>query len=392
MTGFLIKYFIKNYKDVHEPDVRRRYGQLSGGVGIFLNLLLFGGKFAAGLFTGSIAITADAFNNLSDVGSSVIMLIGFRLAGQQPDDAHPFGHGRMEYLAGLLVSLLILLVGFELGKSSFQKIFQPEEVFFSTVSIVILVVSILVKLWMCLFNRTLGRRIGSPAVAATYADSLSDTVATAVVLLSMLIGHFANVHIDAWAGILVAVFILRAGWEAAKDTLNPLLGQSPDMELVRSIQETVLAHDEISGIHDLVIHDYGPGRAMMSFHVEVPKEGDIMVLHDVIDDIERELKAKFCIETSIHMDPIVTDDALTTHTRARVAELVQDIYPTMSIHDFRMTAGPKHTNLIFDIVVPHSCCLTDEEVESAVKAAVAALKGGTYYAVLKLDHSYMAQP
>ncbi len=293
-------------------------------------------------------------------------------------------------MAGLLVSLIILLVGFELGKTSLGKILHPEEITFSMVSVAILAVSICVKLWMCLFNRALGRRIGSAAMAATSADSLSDVAATSAVLLSSLAEHFFGLRIDAWMGILVALFIFRAGWGAAKDTLDPLLGKSPDPELVNAIEAAVLAHEEISGMHDLVIHDYGPGRAMMSFHVEIPVDGDLMSLHDVIDGIERELKEQFHIETSIHMDPIVTDDELTTRTRARVTELVRDINAGLSIHDFRMTAGPLHTNLIFDVVVPYGCPLSDEQVECAVTKGVESMEGGTYYAVLQLDHSYVA--
>lgn len=390
MTDFLIRLFIKNSGAVLDPNVRERYGRLSGCVGIVLNFLLFAGKFAAGYLTASIAITADAFNNLSDAGSSVITLIGFRLAKQRADSSHPFGHGRMEYMAGLVVSLLILLVGFELGKSSFEKILHPAEVSFSALSVVILAASVCIKLWMFLFNRTLGRRIGSPAMAATAADSLSDVCATSAVLLSSLAGHFWGLRIDAWMGMLVAIFILRAGWSAAKDTLDPLLGKSPDPELVNAIEETVMAHHEICGMHDLVIHDYGPGRAMMSFHVEVPVGGDIMALHDIIDATERELKEKFHIETSIHMDPIVTDDELTNRTRDRVIRLVQDIDEGLSIHDFRMTAGPMHTNLIFDVVVPYGCVLSDQQVEQAVKKGVEKLEGGTYFAVLQVDHSYIA--
>lgn len=389
MTDFIIRLLLPEGSDVRCPEVRRRCGRLSGCVGILLNLLLFGGKLLAGLITGSIAITADALNNLSDAGSSVVTFVGFYLAGQKADREHPFGHGRIEYLTGLLVSLFILLVGFELGKSSFLKILHPEAVQFSALSVVILSASILVKFWMFLFNRALGRRIGSPAMAATAADSLSDTAATSAVLLSTLAEHFLGLRIDAWAGIFVALFIFRTGWKAAKDTLDPLLGQSPDPELVKEIHETVLAHPEVMGMHDLIIHDYGPGRSMMSFHAEVPVNGDIMRLHDVIDGIESELKEKFGIAASVHMDPIVTDDELTTNTRIRVAEAVRGVDPDMTIHDFRMTSGPLRTNLIFDVVVPYGCPLSDNDVEHAVKLAVESMEGGRFYAVITLDHAYI---
>ena len=266
MTERLVRRFIRDWENVGDPAVRERYGALSGGVGILLNLLLSLGKFFAGLLTGSIAVTADAFNNLSDAGSSVVTLVGFKLAGQKADDGHPFGHGRIEYLAGLLVSLLILMVGVELGKTSIEKIFRPEQVDFSLVTVVILIASILVKLWMCLFNRNLGRRIGSAAMEATATDSLSDVVATSAVLAGTLVGEFTGVSIDGWVGVVVAIFILRAGWGAAKDTVDPLLGSAPDPALVKEIQDVVLSHRQVVGMHDLVIHDYGPGRRMCSFH------------------------------------------------------------------------------------------------------------------------------
>jgi cation diffusion facilitator family transporter len=388
MIDFLVRTFVKDADRTQDPAVRQRYGQFSGLVGIILNLLLFAGKFLAGVLTSSIAVTADAFNNLSDAGSSVVTLIGFHMAGQQADDDHPFGHGRIEYLAGLLVSLLILLVGLELGKTSVEKILHPEAVQFSLLSVAILAVSIGVKLWMARLNRVLGGRIQSPAMAATAADSLSDAIATGAVLLSTLIGHFFQLQIDAWVGILVALFILRAGWGAAKDTLDPLLGKSPDPELVRTIQRTVLEHPQVVGMHDLVIHDYGPGRSMMSFHAEVPMDCDIMDTHDAIDHIERELKEELGIITSIHMDPIATNDARTNEIRLKVAELVRGIDPALSIHDFRMTTGPQHTNLIFDVVVPHRFHMTDSQLVQAIQTAVAGMEGGTYYAVMELDRSY----
>ena len=388
MIDALVNAFVKDADNVRSPQVRQRYGVLAGGVGIFLNLLLFLGKLAAGLLTASIAVTADAFNNLSDAGSSVVTLVGFRLAGAKADDEHPFGHGRIEYLSGLAVSAAILLVGVELLKTSVEKILQPEEVAFSVLSLVILAASICVKLWMSFFNRRLSRRIGSAAMAATAADSLSDAAATAAVLLGTVIGHVTGVYIDGWVGVLVAVFILRSGWGAAKDTLDPLLGQSPDPELVKEIRDTVLAHPKVVGLHDLVIHDYGPGRRMMSLHAEVPVDADIMETHDVIDAIEREIKSKFGIETCIHMDPIATGDPRTCALREQVAELVKTVDGEMTIHDFRITPGPCHTNLIFDVVVPHRCTLTDEQIRQAVDGRVKELDPN-YYAVIQVDRSYV---
>ena len=388
MTDFLVRHFVRDYQQVQDPAVRERYGVLSGGVGIFLNLLLSLGKFFAGVVTGSIAVTADAFNNLSDAGSSVVTLVGFKLAGQKADDGHPFGHGRIEYLAGLLVSLLILMVGVELGKTSIEKIIQPEEVAFSILSVGILVCSILIKLWMSLFNRKLGKRIHSAAMQATATDSLSDVVATSAVLAGTLIGHFAHVSIDGWIGVVVAVFILRAGWGAAKDTLNPLLGTAPDPELVKAIQQLVLSHEQVVGMHDLVIHDYGPGRRMCSFHAEVPEGDDIMEAHDAIDHIEREIQEKFGIETTAHMDPIATGDSEVARLREQVSELVREIDPDMSIHDFRLPRGPRHFNLIFDVVVPHRCRLSDEEIRRRITEAAEQVVPGCYV-VLLLDRSYV---
>lgn len=390
MTDVLVRLFIRDNENVQNPQVREQYGILSGGVGIVLNLLLSLGKFFAGLVTGSIAVTADAFNNLSDAGSSVVTLVGFKLAGQKADDGHPFGHGRIEYLAGLLVSLLILMVGVELGKTSIQKILAPEPVAFSLLSVLILVCSILVKLWMCLFNRRLGKRIGSAAMLATATDSLSDVVATSAVLAGTLVGHFAQVSIDGWVGMVVALFILRAGWGAAKDTINPLLGTSPEPELVQAIEQLVLSHVQVVGMHDLVIHDYGPGRRMCSFHAEVPEQEDIMAAHDAIDHIEREIQEKFGIETTVHMDPIATGDAETADLRQKVKELVQKIYPDMSIHDFRVTRGPLHRNLIFDAVVPHRCPIGDKELRERITQLIQSQIPDSYV-VLQLDHPYVEQ-
>ena len=388
MTAFLIRLLLPPGADPGDPQVRQRCGSVSGGVGIALNALLFLGKLLSGLATGSIAVVADAFNNLSDAASSVITLVGFRLAGQDADQEHPFGHGRMEYLTGLVVALAILLMGVEIGKSSLEKIFSPEVTTFSWMAVVILFLSILVKLWMFFFNRTLGRRIGSAAMEATAADSLSDVVATSAVLAGTLAGHFAHLSIDGWAGAVVAVFILKAGWGAAKDTINPLLGASPDPELVHAIREVVLSHPQVVGMHDLIIHDYGPGRRLCSFHAEVPQDADILEAHDAIDHIEREIQQKFGIETTAHMDPIATDDESVNRLREQVAALARAVEPEMTIHDFRVTKGPQHTNLIFDVVVPHRCRLRDEELCERLSGAVRALDE-RYFAVIQVDRAYV---
>ena len=387
MTAFLIRLLLPSGADPGDPQVRQRCGSVSGGVGIVLNALLFLGKLLSGLATGSIAVVADAFNNLSDAASSVITLVGFRLAGQDADQEHPFGHGRMEYLTGLVVALAILLMGVEIGKSSLEKIFSPEVTTFSWMAVVILFLSILVKLWMFFFNRTLGRRIGSAAMEATAADSLSDSVSTGVVLLSTLISHFLHVQVDGFAGLLVAVFILKTGWDSARETLDPLLGRPMDPSLAADIDRLVLSHPHILNIHDLVYHDYGPGRAMMSFHVEVPAGCDLLEIHDVVDHIERELKERHHIETVIHVDPVVNDER-TLALRDQVTRLTQELDPVLTIHDFRITPGPSHTNLIFDVLVPYGFRLTDGQVCAELSRGIKQLSQ-RYYPVIQVDHSYV---
>lgn len=386
MISLLSRYFIKP-EGKPEEELRKAYGVLCGGVGIGLNLLLFLGKFLAGLLSGSIAITADAFNNLSDAGSSFVTLLGFQLAGQKPDSHHPFGHGRMEYLSGLVVSMLIILMGVELGESSIEKIFHPEPVSSSLLVVSILAVSIAVKLYMSHYNRVLGRKLGAPAMLATAADSLSDAVSTAAVLLATLVGQYTDLLIDGWCGVLVALFILWSGISSAKDTINPLLGTPPSPEFVKKIKDLVGQSSTVLGIHDLIVHDYGPGRCMVSLHAEVPAEGNVVELHDEIDNLEREMQNKLGCHTVIHMDPVLTQDGITEETRERVATLVRCIDDEISIHDFRMVTGPTHTNVIFDAVLPFNFRLTDEQVEEKIKMAVRALDGN-YYAVVNVERPY----
>ena len=385
MISLLARLFIKQSGD--EQAVRKAYGILCGAVGIGFNVLLFIGKFFAGTLAGSIAITAYAFNNLSDAGSSFVTLLGFQMAGQKPDSEHPFGHGRIEYLSGLAVSMLILLMGVELAKSSLQKILHPEPVDSSPVVIAILCVSIAVKLYMFSYNRRLGRKLNSSAMEATSMDSLSDSAATLAVLIATLVGHFTGLMIDGWCGILVAAFILWSGFNAAKDTLDPLLGTPPTREFVTQIRDIVMAHKSILGIHDLIVHDYGPGRVMISVHAEVSASENVLELHDEIDNVEKELREKLGCEAVIHMDPIVTDDGITEETRQRVAALVHCIDDEINIHDFRMVVGPTHTNVIFDAVVPFKFRLTDAEVREKIEAAVRALDGN-YYAVVNVERPY----
>lgn len=386
MISILSRIFIKNHAETSDPGVRRAYGVLCGAVGIFLNVLLFAAKYLAGTLTGSIAIVADAFNNLSDAGSSIITLLGFKLAAKKPDRDHPYGHGRFECIAGLVVSFVILMMGFDLAKSSVTKIFHPEAVDFSLLSICILIGSILVKLYMSLYNRAVGKRINSAAVLATATDSISDVCATTMVLAATLIARFTGVNIDGWAGAIVSLVILWAGYNAAKDTIDPLLGQAPDPEFVQRIADIVNRYPEVVGIHDLAVHDYGAGRVMISLHAEVPSSGDIMALHDVIDTIERDLQDELNCSAVIHMDPISTDDALITSTRELLKNRIHEaISPDVSIHDFRMVPGPTHTNVIFDAVVPYEFPQSDEQVREEISRLVRALEGD-YFAVVTIDH------
>ena len=388
MIKLLTKLFIKDHENVTSAAVRRAYGTMCGLYGIFLNLLLFAGKYIAGLISGSVAITADAFNNLSDAGSSIITLLGFAIAGKKPDPDHPFGHGRAEYLAGLVLSGVIILMGFELVKSSFEKILHPEPISSGLLPAVILVCSILVKFYMCLYNRSVGKKINSAAMQATATDSLSDSIATTVVLLSMGISYFFHVNIDGYAGLLVAVFIIYAGFNAAKDTVSPLLGQAPDPEFVQQVADIVTAHPEVVGIHDLAVHDYGPGRVMVSLHAEVSGDGNIFDLHDAIDTAETELKEQLGCIATIHMDPIEADNTEVSQMRAAVAEKLKELDDVISIHDFRMVPGPTHTNLIFDAVVPADYKKSDEELAASIRQHIHQTWPDRY-AVVNIDHSYI---
>ena len=387
MIELLAKWFIPRRDNMEGGALRRAYGTLCGAVGIGLNILLFMGKFFAGQLSGSIAVTADAFNNLSDAGSSAVTLLGFRLAGKKPDTDHPFGHGRIEYISGLIVAGLILLMGVELAKSSFDKILHPEEVTFSALAVVILAVSVAVKLYMWFYNRRIGGKLRSAAMEATAMDSLSDAAATFAVLLATLIGKWTGLAVDGYVGLLVALFILFSAYKAAKETLSPLLGQAPDPELVQRIRDIVSEHDTVVGIHDLVVHDYGPGRQMVSLHAEVPACGDILELHDVIDNIERELHEKLHVQAVIHMDPIVTDDAEVDALRRQVAELARQVEPRMTVHDLRVVRGTTHTNLVFDAVLPLDAAITPAEAARRIREKVSELDGD-YYAVVTVEHSF----
>lgn len=373
MITLLARLFIKDRDKVADAAVRRAYGMLCSLTGIGLNVLLFLGKYLAGRLSGSIAMTADAFNNLSDAGSSVITLLGFRMAAKKPDPGHPFGHGRIEYLSGVAVSIIIIVVGVQLGLESIDKIMNPQPVDAGLLPMLVLVASICVKGYMFAYNRGIGRKINSPGMAATAMDSLSDSIATSVVLISMLLSRFAGVNADGWGGIAVACFIIFSGFKAAKETLSPLLGNPPDPQLVHDITNIVLSHSEVMNVHDLIVHDYGPGRLMVSLHAEVPGNGDIYALHDTIDTIEYELSSMLGCDAVIHMDPVSPDGTKTAHMRDELAEAAKSIDPRLSIHDFRIVDGPTHTNVIFDAVLPNDSKLTEEEAVAQLETLVHSL-------------------
>lgn len=388
MIIFMASLFIKDSKNYKEPSVRQAYGVLSGAVGIGLNILLFFGKWLAGTISGSIAITADAFNNLSDAGSSIITLIGFRLSGQEPDPEHPFGHGRMEYISGLLVSVAILVMGFELIGSSIGKLRSPEPIESSALVFGILIASILVKLYMFFYNHSLSKKIESAAMKATSVDSLSDTVATTLVLIATLISKYTGLLLDGWFGILVGLFILYTGGSTLKETIDLLLGQPPKQEFIDEVKEIVLGHSMVHGVHDLIVHDYGPGRVMISLHAEVDVNGDIQDIHEQIDHIEHELQEKLHCSATIHMDPIVTDDKEVLAMKAKVEEMVHFLDESFSMHDFRMVKGSTRTNLIFDVEVPRKTSYTDNEIVNWLKERIHELPGSKYFAVIQIDHEY----
>jgi len=370
MVTLLSRLFIKDYKNYSAPAVRESYGMLTGVMGIVLNLLLFAGKLFAGIITGAISVTADAINNLSDAGSSVITMAGMRMANRPADKDHPFGHGRIEYVAGLIVSLVILIMGYELGKDSLMKIMTPEEISFNTLSVVILGASVLVKFYICLYNRKIGRLINSSAMRATAMDSLSDCISTAAVIAGLVVYALFNVNIDGYIGILVALFILKTGIDAAKDSLAPLIGSRPEKEYVEEIYSTIMSYKGIVGVHDLIVHNYGVGANIISLHAEVPAEMGFMEAHELIDIIENDLKEKYASIATVHMDPVETTNETAAHYKELVKKIISEINPEITMHDFRMTDGIKNRNLIFDVVVPFSVKISDNEVKRLISEKI----------------------
>lgn len=389
MTKVLLKLFVKNYQNTHDSRVRSAYGKLAGIVGILCNLLLFAGKSAVGLLAGAVSVTADAMNNLSDASSSLVTLLGFKLAERPADEEHPYGHARMEYLSGLAVAALILVIGVELVKTSFDKILHPETVELSILTVAVLVGSIVVKLWMSLFCGALGKRIASSTLKATAADSRNDVISTVAVLVGLLACHFFDLQIDGYIGMLVALFIIYSGCMIAKETIDPLLGRSADAELVQAIRELIVSHEMILGIHDLMVHDYGPGQRFASVHAEMSAEADPLICHDIIDDVERDALRELRVHLVIHYDPVVMNDAETNRLRSKVSQIVKLCDERLSIHDFRMVQGPGHTNLIFDIALPFALKEKKSDIRNAIDAELSH-EATKFYTVITFDETPMS--
>jgi len=365
-------------------DDRTKVGKKSGITGIICNIFLCVSKLIIGTISNSVSITADAVNNLSDAAGSIVTLIGFSLANKPADDEHPYGHQRIEYFSGLVVAMLILVIGYELAKSSVIKILHPEPVEFSIAIVIVLLLSIVVKLWMAWYYNKLGKQIGSQTLIANAADSRNDVITTSAVLIAAIVGELTGLMIDGYIGLLVALFIIISGIGIAKDTISPLLGEAPDEELVHEVAALMNQREEVIGIHDLIIHDYGPGRRYASAHAEMDSKLDVMISHEILDDIEREAKETLGVELTIHFDPVIVGDEETDQTKAKVKEILKNINPNISIHDFRMVKGGNHSNVIFDMVIPREYGEKTAELKSAVEEGL-SVDGKTFYAVIEFD-------
>ncbi len=389
MTKLLLKIFVKDKGAEMTTAIRQQYGKVASCTGIATNLLLFLLKAVAGILFNSISIIADAVNNLSDSSSSLITLIGFKMSSKPADDQHPYGHARSEYISGFIVSIIIVFLGFQLFLSSVEKIWSPDPMQFSWLSVAILIISILLKLWQGRFYKTIAQKINSSALAATATDSMNDVFTTSAVLLSLFIAYFTGWQIDAYMGILVAAFIIYSGIRSIIETLNPLLGAAPDQKLIQMIGKKIKSYKGVIGYHDLVIHSYGPDQCFASVHVEVPNTDDIMSSHDLIDNIERDFSRELNIHLVIHLDPIVVGDALTNELRTVITEIVREIDPCLSTHDFRFVSGNTHSNLIFDVAVPPSYQMNDDDLRECIDRKVKELNPN-YYTVITVDRSYIS--
>ncbi len=390
MSKWLFKKFIKDYENTADPSVRAAYGKLSGIIGIILNLTLFACKMAVGVISGSLSITADAVNNLSDASSSIISLLGFKLASRPADDEHPYGHGRYEYLSGLMVCVIIILIGFELLKSSAEKIINPSHTEFSVVFAGTLVFSILIKIWMSSFNSEAGKAISSKTLKAAAADSRNDVLATSAVLASFVISGITGIDLDGFMGFAVALFILYSGYGLIKDTIDPLLGHAPDPQAVEYIKKKILSYEGVLGTHDLMIHDYGPGRQFASVHVEMAAEQDVISSHDVIDTIERDFKNHDGLNMIVHYDPIITYDSSTTNIRRWISEKIKEISPELEIHDLRTVPGSSRTNVVFDCVMPYSVEISEKELCSRISRMVIDAFPN-HYCIITIDRDFAAK-
>lgn len=390
MINFLCKKFIKDYENTKDPKVRESYGKMAGIVGILSNMILCASKIIVGIFSGSIAIIGDGINNLADASSSIITLVGFKLSSLPEDEEHPYGHARIEYITGMIVSVLIIVVGAELLKSSVDKIIHPEPLQFSWTIIIVLLVAIAIKIWQTLFNVSLGKKINSITLIATGADSRNDVIATGTVIVSILIGHFANIQIDGYMGCFVALFIMWSGVQLVKETMSPLLGESPDPELVNQISEMARSFDGVLGIHDLVVHNYGPGKIFASIHIEVDADGNLMETHDTIDNIERKISHDLKIHITAHLDPIKINDPLRNKMLKVVTECIENMDNVYNVHDLRVVPGTTHTNIIFDVLVSPECKLSHEEIKDAVNKVIKNIDP-TYFVVINFDKSYSKQ-
>ena len=388
MTNFLIKIFIGKNQDVNDSAVRGKYASLAGFTGIFLNILLFIGKLVLGILAASVAMIADAFNNISDAGSAIVTLIGFRLASKHVDKEHPLGHGRLEYVSAFIVDMIIILVGFELFKGSVDKIVNPVMPVIGNATLIVLGVAILVKIWLFFFYRKIGNKIRSTAIKAAAFDSLADCIATGLVLICAVIARVWNIAIDGWAGVLVAGFIFYTGVKAAKETIDLLLGSPPDKEFIDGIYEFVKAYPSIVGIHDVMVHDYGPGRQIVSFHAEVPSDFDINLAHEEVERLERDMHKKFGCIVTVHLDPIVVGDETVNELRTLAEACAKEVNETFSIHDFRMTKGEKDINLIFDLVLPVDCAICEANAEKEV-AELIRKKNPDCNCVIKAEHPFV---
>ncbi len=388
MNEFLFRKLIRNYEDVKNPEVRDRYGKVAGVVGILSNTLLCAMKIAVGLISGSIAIVADAINNLADASSSLITLIGFKLAAMPEDKEHPYGHARIEYLAGLLVSVIIIVVGIELGKSSIDKILDPTPTEFSMTTVVVLLLAIVVKVWQASFNVSAGKKINSLTLMATGADSRNDVISTSAVLVSLLIGHSCDLQIDGFMGVAVALFIVWSGIGLVRETVSPLLGEAPDPELVKAIEEIALEHDGVLDVHDLAVHNYGPGKIFASLHAEVDAAVDVMVSHDMIDNIEHEVARKLHISCTVHMDPINVSDPNREPLKQILRDTISNMDGVLNFHDLRLVPGPTHTNVIFDVALIPGCKISGEEIRKTLSDAVTAYNPD-FQTVIEFDRSYV---